>query len=114
MTKFAELVESADQAGRDAVTKSTVAPMVVKDGDKEWIIEGGACGFAWINITPGNCAFANYAKKHAGARKSYSGGVDISVFHYNQSMARNETYARAYAVTLRSAGITAFAQSRMD
>jgi hypothetical protein len=82
----------------------------------------GPCGFAWINIRPGNSPFAIWAKKQGRpgrpdwelARKSYYGGVDIWVSEFGQSMQRKEAYARAYAEVLREAGIKAHSMSRMD
>jgi hypothetical protein len=74
------------------------------------------CGFAWVNIKPGNCAIANYLKKKGEARKSYHGGVDV----WNpgksgtQSMDIKEQGADAFAAVLRKYGFKASAMSRAD
>lgn len=67
------------------------------------------CGFAWVNIRPGNCNIANYLKKTGKAGKSYSGGVDVwnPGGSYTQSMDVKETGARAFADVLRKYGFNA-------
>jgi len=83
--------------------------------DKQWIVPDGPCGFAWVQIKPGNSRFANFLKKEDLARPdSYLGGVSIWVSAYNQSMQRKEAHARAMAEVFREAGINAWAMSRMD
>ena len=80
------------------------------------VVSEGPCGFAWINIKPGNSGFAKWLKKNRFARKDeYYGGVTIWVSAYNQSMIRKETYAETFAEYVRTAGnINAYANSRMD
>lgn len=74
------------------------------------------CGFAWVNITPGNCNLANYLKKQGLARKSYYGGVDVWNPGKNntQSMDVKEAGAAAYADVLRKYGFKACMMSRAD
>ncbi len=74
------------------------------------------CGFAWVNVTPGNSAIARVLKSDFGARKSYRKGVDVwnpggSV---SQSMSLKEAGAEAFAKVLRDAGFSAYAESRAD
>jgi hypothetical protein len=116
---FDEARAIATIAGQEAIP----TPMVVTEVDildkplengKSWYVSEGVCGFAWVNIQPGTCKAARYAKKHFGAKKDYHGGVSIWVYDFGQSMTRKEAYARAFANTLRDHGITAYAQSRMD
>lgn len=83
-------------------------------GAKEYYEPEGLCGFAWITIYPGNCPAANAAKKLGIARKAYGGGVQIWVSDFDQSMARKEAYAQAYAKVLQEAGLKAYAGSRLD
>jgi hypothetical protein len=78
------------------------------------LIESGVCGFAWINVTPGNSSFALWLKKTNTARRAYTGGVQIWVSDFGQSMTRKEAYAAAYAEVIREAGLKAYAGSRMD
>jgi len=58
------------------------------------------CGFAWIVVRPGNCAFAKWLKKNKGADKHYNGGVSIWVSKFGQSHDKKKTYARAFADTI--------------
>lgn len=74
------------------------------------------CGFAWVNIKPGNCNIANALKKQGHARKSYDGGVDVwnPGGSYSQSMDLKEAGAQAFAEVLRKYGFKAYARSRAD
>lgn len=122
--EFAELYQRAVAAGKEAVAAFTPTPMVVSQHanpfddrspiDESWFVEGGACGFAWCNISPGNSPFANWLKKQGLARKSYHGGVDIWISDYGQSIQRKETHAYAMVNVFAEAGIAAYANSRMD
>jgi hypothetical protein len=122
---FANLIAAAEKAGLLAGKTVGVQPMVVQQHaspfddnspvEKEWIVEGGPCGFAWVNIKPGTSAFAKYLKETGKARSdSYYGGVTVWVGAFGQSMTRKEAYARAYAGVLQTAGYKAYANSRMD
>lgn len=104
---------AAHQAGLDAVPD----PMVVTqhasplDDDspvvKSWYVGEGACGFGWVQSYPGNSSFAHWAKKHAGFRAGYPGGIQLwsraedHQGYQTQSVTRNEAWARAYAATMR-------------
>ncbi len=117
--EFRELVAKATAAG--IVAGSAIVPrhMVVYGGRPgeertRYDVPEGPCGFAWINVTPGNSPFANFLKKSGLARKAYHGGVDVWVGEYGQSLDRKEAYANAYAEVLSGAGIKAYAGSRMD
>ncbi len=120
-----ELHDKAHEAGLKAVKDCTPVPMTVgspttvlgNDIDyskKTYFVEGGVCGFAWIKIAEGRSSFAKWAKTNLRAHKSYSGGVDIWVGDFGQSMQRKEAYAYAYADVLQDAGVKAYGQSRMD
>jgi len=92
-------------------------PMIVVDDiGQEYIIEEGLCGFAWINIKPGNSQFANWLKANDHATKdSYYGGVTVWVSEFNQSMERKIKYARAFAKVLSDNGLErVYVGSRMD
>ena len=106
------IFEIAHNAGMAAVESANVEPMIVIDGSSRYFVEGGACGFAWINV-PARGSHVEEAKAF-GARKGYPKGLTIWVSHFGQSMQRKETYAQAFAKTLRSSGIDANANSRMD
>lgn len=125
MTQHNELFNQADAAGRAAVAAFTPVPMVVGNAigfssqidyskPTEYVADG-VCGFAWVNVKPGNSAFANWLKKSGKGRSdSYYGGVTIWVSDFNQSMQKKEVYANAFAEVLKNAGIKAYAASRMD
>lgn len=83
-------------------------------GEPTYYLDDFPCGFAWVNIRPGNSPFANWLKKHGYASKAYEGGVTIWISAYGQSMRKKEAYANAFAEFLRTQGITAYAHSRMD
>jgi len=106
------IFDIAHNAGMLAAESAAVEPMVVIDNATRYFVEGGVCGFAWINI-PARGAHVKEAKAF-GARKGYPKGLTIWVSHFGQSMQRKETYAHAFAESLRSAGIDAYADSRMD
>ncbi len=116
---FAILFRKAYLAGVDAGEGCQPSEMVVRSTDLNGKvtlhhIPEGPCGFAWIVIRPGNCAAANYAKKHLGASKHYYGGIQIWVGEYNQSYERKMAHADAYARVLKDAGIKASSGGRLD
>jgi hypothetical protein len=89
---------------------------------KEWIVPDGPCGFASVTIRPANSRAAKvmaevFDGKFGGraSRNSYSGGMMLWVYEFNQSLVRKEAYARAFAEVLRDAGIERVSSdSRMD
>lgn len=118
------LIAAAEAAGEAAGSRHVPVPMVVgeadgfsnrfKPGAVLEVVNDGVCGFAWIKVRPGNSPVANYLKRTGKGHTSYSGGVDVWVSGFNQSMERKEAYANAYAKVLQAAGVTAYSQSRMD
>lgn len=81
-----------------------------------YVVNDGPCGFAYINIYPGNCKLANQYKKLGLARPAYGGGVQIWVHEFGQSVDRKYAYAQAYAAKLRElTGVERiYAGSRLD
>jgi len=123
--EMSKLWSKAWDAGEEAAKAMVPSPMVVRQHanmmddsspvENEWFVADGVCGFAWVQIKPGNSRFANFLKKEELARPdSYLGGVSVWVSQYNQSMQRKEAHARAMAEVFRKAGINAWAMSRMD
>jgi len=121
--EFKVLYESAVAAGKAAVAALNVVPMVVTEGDifgkpipgaKRYFVADGVCGFAWVKIRPANSAFANWLKKNKLGSTAYGGGLQIWISDYNQSMQKKEAFASGMADTFRAAGISAYADSRMD
>ena len=80
-----------------------------------YYVSDGVCGFAWINFKPARGGFVKYLKQNnIGRKDSYYGGYTIWVREFGQSLARKESYARAFADVLTTNGIKAYAMSRMD
>ena len=80
----------------------------------QWAEPEGPCGFAEIRLPKGNTSFAHWAKKNAGFRKHYHGGLSHWVSAFGQSMVRKEAFARSAVGVLVDNGIDAYASSRMD
>ena len=131
-TRFTErqaagLIERAETAAKAAFEAARSEAMLVGSAkslfsdeidfsQKTYVVNDGVCGFAWVNIQDGRSSFARQAKKLAGARKSYYGGMDIrpKAMGYSQSYERKLAACHAYAEILREAGIKAFADGRLD
>jgi hypothetical protein len=78
-------------------------------------VMSGVCGFAGVNIKPGNGSFARHLKRLGLARTdSYYGGVSVRVFGYGQSYEKKLAYAAAFADVLKEAGIRAMSMGRLD
>ena len=128
--EFASIVAEADAAGKAAVAKLNVVPMVVgqhanqmDDNSpvvKQWFVADGVCGFASVHLGPANKPFAKYLVNFGPAKKdSYNGGIYIWIGDYGQSMQKKEAYARAYADVIKAhaekLGLKhVWSESRMD
>ena len=108
---FARLFADAQAAGLKAGEEAVPVPMIVVEHEDifddnsavahQYVpVMDGVCGFAWVNIRPGNSAVANFAKKHVGARKAYRGGVNIWCIEFGQSYTRKMAWAIAFAKSL--------------
>jgi len=122
---FRLIYEEAHRHGVAAATATTPTPMLVYEsvgltdtplkGGKQWVVEGGVCGFAWVNIKPARGGFVKYLKAQGiGRLDSYQGGWTIWVGDYGQSMERKHAYAAGFVQVLKRHGINAGAYSRMD
>lgn len=122
---FESVFTEARIAAVEAGLKCRPVPMVVQErinalDDKsavkqEWFVDDGVCGFAWVKIRPGNSSFARWLVKNGKARSAYTGGVDIWVSEFGQSMQRKEAFAVAMAKVFREKlGVNAYADSRLD
>ena len=123
---FKTIWEEARKAGLEAGSLHTPKPMVVVQhanplDDNSPVVHqyepimDGVCGFAWVNVKPGNSAFSKWLMSNGLARRdSYSGGVTINIHEYNQSYERKEKHAEAMAKVFQSNGIRAYAGSRLD
>lgn len=140
------LYKRALKAGAKALAKATPTPMIIgeaknffsneiDDSKPTYYVEGGCCGFAWINVKSknGGLKFINSLVKGGFAKKGdarysagggtpsvrfrkdcYYGGYTFWVKEGGQSMDRKEAFARAFARVLCDSGITAYSNSRMD
>lgn len=119
-----KLYAAADAAGKAAADAVQLNPCVFSETDvfgnklpgKPVYSIPDACGFAWVNIKPGNIKFAKWMVASGMAKKdSYNGGVRYPVFEFGQMISKKEAYAYAFAETLREAGIKrVYADSRLD
>ena len=127
--KFNRIWSEAVKVAERAMQKCTPTPMIVaqhanplddnSEVTKSYYVPQGLCGFAWVNVSPGNSSFANWLKKQGHARKSYRGGVDIWIRVGGQSFELKEAYAYAMAeifhANAKELGIrSAYANSRLD
>ena len=123
--KFQAAYDKAAAAGQAAGEAAKPAAMVVTQHANplndnspavaQWLAPEGACGFAWVKVTPGNSSFAKWLVKNKLARKAYYGGVEISIKAFGQSIERKEACASAMAkVLVEELGISAYADSRLD
>jgi hypothetical protein len=115
---YLKLYYHAHNAGMAAGIALSVEPATLvserPDGARtEYVLSDGLCGFAWITFA-GNTGWGRWTKNNGLARKAYEGGYRMSVREFGQSADRKEAYARAFATVLQLAGITAYAQSRLD
>jgi hypothetical protein len=138
--QFLALVQEAHAAGEAAGRASKPVPMVVEghahpldDSSPvvdSWFVADGVCGFAWITLFAKGTEAKRFVNWLTGtqkparpdlappitARKKYSGGHEIWVSGFDQSMQRKEAYAQAFANVIRGKieGLSAYAGSRMD
>ena len=123
-TDFGALWQKAHEAGLAAADAAVPTPIIVGEAKSlfsneidhskpTYYVPQGLCGFAWIQFK-GNTAFGRWAKKAGKASPAYGGGLSTSVRVGGQSIEIKEAYARAFAAVLNEAGITAYAESRLD
>ncbi len=125
-----DIHSEAYQAGIHAAKACRPTPMIVQQHAsplndnskviKEWICDGGVCGFAsiWLKATtPENRAFINGLKKlkvNPYQKNSYQGGYSYYVHEGGQSLQIKEAFAHAYVEVLHKYKLTAYIDSRMD
>lgn len=132
MKTFDLIVKEADAAGKAAVEKLEVVPMIVGQetsmfsnkidySKPTYYVADGVCGFAWVDVYPANKGNTRAGKEERkllerfGFRKNdYAKTYQLWVSAYNQSMQKKEAYARAYADVLRANGLKAYSGSRLD
>ena len=123
-TKYAALAKKAHEAGLAAAAAKTPTPMIVGEAKSlfndeidyskpTYYVPSGICGFAWVFVK-GNTGFGRWAKKTGIARPGYPTGLNIRATVGGQSYELKMAYAQAYAAVLQEAGITAYAEGRLD
>ena len=118
------IYQQAHEHGNLAVKMAFVTPMVVQQREnplnddsrviRQYIVNDGVCGFASVTVKPANSKFAKFLVANGLGRKSFNGGVSMSVRDFNQSLTKKEAYAYAFASVLNEHGIKAYVDSRMD
>ena len=121
-----EVSESAEQA----VKACRPTPIIVGDAiglsneidesKPTYYIEGGLCGFASVIIKPARGKFVTELKKRKIGGAHYYGGYSVSSWEFAPSIRRDQSYERACAAAkgavevLKSYGINAYVDSRID
>lgn len=116
---YAEIWAEAWSAGIMAGLACRPTPMVVEYHKSKTlyvveVVDDGTCGFAWVKIRPANAKLARWLKAQKLGHKGYTGGWDVSVHDFGQSLERKVAAARAMADVLCKHGIDATSDSRMD
>lgn len=121
-TIYQEAYDAGLKAGQEVIP----TPMVVGEetsplsgeidySKKTYFVSEGPCGFAWVNINPARGNFVKYLKEIGAGHKSYSGGYDVWVREFNQSITRKVAFAEAFADVLRKYGFhRVYACERLD
>lgn len=130
--KAAAIWQEAVAAGAAAYEAATPVPMyvgmamaVVGPGSSEidpskpvYYVSEGVCGFAWLTIRPARGALVQWLKAQGIGYKGSYGGWQVSSYKVgggrSQSLERALAAAQAAAGVLRSYGIEAYADSRLD
>ena len=109
------ILDTAIDAGLKAHDAARPTPMTVTGVNQHYFVPEGACGFAWVKVygIKGNTRIGKMLKAR-GFTKSYTGGLQYWISTMTQSVARKEAYAEAMACVLRSHGLEAYADSRLD
>ena len=118
MSILAEAAYMAAKPSAMVVYESVGLSDAPKPDGASWYVADGACGFAWITITPATCSFARWLAKNEIGYKAYAGGWQIPMHFFigqiGQSIERAEAAAYACSQFLRDQGIKTHSTSRMD
>jgi len=126
-----DILVEASEAAEAAVKACRPTPIIVgspstplgNDVDptqQTWFVEGGVCGFASVIIKPARGKFVTLLKERGIGGAHYYGGYSVSSWQFAPSIRRDQSYERACAAAkgavevLRSYGINAYVDSRID
>lgn len=120
-TDWARVLKEVSAEATLAFHGHTPEPMLVKDQatGQVWEIPGGPCGFAWVVIKDARSSLVRYLKAEGIGRKSYYGGWSIPSWALvqeggSQSFERKESAVAKAVEVLKSYGVDAIAESRLD
>lgn len=115
-TTLPNVLSQAEEAGLRALVACTPKPMTVVSGGQRWFVPDGVCGFAWVNVygIRKNSKIGKVLESRGFRKNSYERSFQLWIGLGDQSMARKEAYARAYAEVLQNVGLRAYSGSRMD
>lgn len=120
---------AASKAARAAVEACTPQPMIVGESvglfsdridysKPTYVVADGLCGFAWVRIRPARGAFVTWCKANNIGHNGYGGGWEIASWAFSgsnsQSYEKAMAAANAAAGVLKSFGITAYVDGRLD
>lgn len=125
-----DIYQEAFAAGQAAAEAAAPTPMYVgtakslfddsfDESKPIYRVSEGVCGFGYVTIRPARGAFVTMLKKRGIGYKGYYGGWQATASHFgaprgSQSYERAMAAAQAAANVLRSYGIEAFAEGRLD
>lgn len=129
VAEFERVWQEVKREASRAYVEATPTAMVVyetvglsdipKEGATFHHVSEGLCGFAWIHFPKANTSFVRWLAKQGIGRKSYYGGWDVGSSHIvendrSQSVERKASAMSAGAKVLSNAGISCYAQDRLD
>ena len=126
-----DILVEASEAAEAAVKACTPQAIIVgspstplgNDVDptqQTWFVAGGVCGFASVVIKPARGKFVAELKKRKIGYVGYYGGYSVSSYEFARSIRQDQSYERACAAAkgavevLKSYGINAYVDSRID
>ena len=125
-----DILVEASEAAEAAVKACRPAPIIVGEAiglsneidetKPTYYIEGGVCGFASVVIKPARGNFVAELKKRKIGSAHYGGGYSFSSWQVAPSIRQDQSYERACAAArgavevLKSYGINAYIDSRID
>ena len=116
-TDYAAIYAEAATAAKKAADEKVPVPMVVTGGTATdrtiYYVPQGMCGFASIRFKA-NTGFGKWAKSVGHAKPGYPNGLAIYVHEGGQSYEIKVAHADAFCGVLKSHGIDAWTESRLD